>query len=128
MVYLRTVLLAISLLVLESCEQKDSERQITFRAVNKAQETIDYLTFSDDVGQRRTKSFIIPNGDSIRTSFNLESKGEGGYRMRYKFSNSKDTLTGRFGYYTNGSPLEKEFILRIYADTVLISRVPRDSY
>lgn len=128
MVYYRTVLLALSLLVLESCEQKDTERQITFRAVNKAQQTIDYLTFSNDMGQRRTTSFVISNGDSIRTNFKLESKGEGGYQIRYKFSNSRDTLSGRFGYYTNGSPLEKEFILKIYADTVLIDRVPLDSY
>lgn len=124
----RTVLLAVSLLVLESCEQKDPERQITFRAVNKAQQTIDYLTFSNDVGQRRTTSFIIPNGDSIRTNFKLEAHGEGGYRVRYKFSNSKDTLTKRFGYYTNGVPFEKELILKIYADTVLMDRISLDTY
>ena len=128
MVYLKTVLLALSLLVLESCQPRDAERQITFRAVNKAQETIDYLTFSNDVGQRKTASFVLPSGDSIRTGFKLEAKGEGGYQMRYKFISSRDTVTQRFGYYTGGSPLEKELILTVYADTVLINRIPLDSY
>ena len=66
-----------------------------------------------------TASFTLLTGDSIRTPFRLEAKSDGNYRMRYKFLGSNDTLTHCFGYFTNGSPVEKEVIVKIEVDTIV---------
>jgi hypothetical protein len=119
-------LFATGLLMVASCHPK--ERAITLRAINKAPVSVEYLAFSDGEGQGGTARFVLPTGSSIRTQVKLKGRNDGDYRMHYKFAGSQDTLTQRFGYYTNGVPLEKELILRIEADTVLIKSIPFDSY
>ena len=118
--------MAISWLLATSCQP--NERTIWLRTLNNAHEPIEYLAFSNGEGHGRTRRFVLAPGDSVRTQLRLEGKGDGDYWMRYKFTSSKDTLACRFGYYTNGSPVEKELILTIDADTVLVSRIPLDSY
>lgn len=60
-------------------------------------------------------------------NFNRIDKTDGSYQLRYTLASSPDTLTRRFGYYTNGYPTEKAFVLQIYKDSVLIARIPFDS-
>lgn len=51
--------------------------------------------------------------------FDSSMTGDGGYVL-YLFNELDTTMTYAFGYYTNGVPLNRQFVVRILNDTIVI--------
>lgn len=130
MTYFRGAIVALSFLVSGSCKQLDPDPKLSLQVTNKAHENISFLTVSIMNGQGRTAGFSIPKEATVNVDlgFGKVDKTDGSYQLRYKFSNSADTLVKDFGYYTNGYPLEKTLILNVYTDSVSVDIIPRGSY
>ena len=103
-----------------SCTERDLDQQLSVRVTNNTKQTIDYLSLSTQEAQGKTEPTRIQMGASVdlKLDFKGVDKTDGGYKMKYKLSQSKDTLVSKFGYYTNGYPLEKAILIGIYADSV----------
>ena len=130
MTYFRGAIVALSFLVWGSCTQLSPDRKLALQVTNKGQENIDFLTVSTMNGQGKTANHSVPKEATVNVDlgFGKVDKTDGSYQLRYKFSNSADTLVKDFGYYTNGYPLEKTLILNVYADSISVDRIPLDSY
>ena len=130
MTYFRAAIVALSFLVWGSCTQLSLDRKLALQVTNKGQENIDFLTVSTTNGQGRAASSSIPKEATVNVDleFGKVDKTDGSYQLRYKFSNSADTLVEEFGYYTNGYPLEKTLILNVYTDSISVNIIPRGSY
>lgn len=98
--------------------------------INNTKVPIDFLTLSTQQDQGKTVPCTLQVGDSteLELSFKDVDRTDGGYKMKYKFSQSSDTLSNEFGYYTNGYPVEKMIILGVYADSISARFILLDSY
>ena len=127
---LKSICFLLNMLTYASCKQQNSEQKIAFRVTNNSQDTIDFLTFSTQEEQGKTVPCTLQIGASTELKLNFKGvdRTDGGYKMKYKFSQSNDTLLNEFGYYTYGSPIEKEILLDVYADSISTKFVPFDAY
>ena len=126
---IKKICFLINIVICTSCNEQDLRQQISFRVTNNTQNNIDFLILSTDKDQGKSLTYKIPKGSSIdsKVDFKGVDRTDGAYKMKYKFSQSKDTLFEQFGYYTNGYPLEKELIINIYADSISMKFVPLDA-
>ena len=130
MTYFNAAVVASSLLVWGSCTQLSPDHKLSLQVTNRAQDTIDFLIVSTANEQSKTANHSVPKEATVNTmlKFDQVDKTDGSYQIRYKFSNSADTLVEKFGYYTNGYPLEKILILNVYTDSISVEGIPRGSY
>lgn len=76
------------------------------------------VEITNDGGEATTGKFELPMGQVIskQLSFSTVSPRDGHYVLKIK-----DRAPREFGYYSNGSPLERQINIELRVDTVLIN-------
>ncbi|TGV02577.1 hypothetical protein [Flavivirga rizhaonensis] len=103
---------SIAFLLLYSCCTDNGK----FLIKNNSDFDIESLSIIPD---SKTQYFKIKKGDHIyiNTCMN-EVKSDGGYSITYKNISSGKTISNSFGYYTNGSQIEKRILILISNDGI----------
>ncbi len=110
-----------SILLLSSCS---SEIKAKFEIENKTNFVIDSINIKSFDHERKSQ-FITLEPDQIETYW-LDMtdlpKVDGDYLLTFKRNETSKELK-RFGYFTNGYPLEKVTKIQIEKDTVIIDQI-----
>lgn len=109
-------------LFLSSCRNHQIAK---FEVSNDSENTIDslYIKVNDTI---QPLMFIkLEEGDKRHIDLDMTNigLGDGDYLIGYKFIEKDTIFSMRFGYYTNGSPSEKETIISIKKDTILFDYI-----
>ena len=111
----------VSILLLSSCS---SEIKAKFEIENKTNFIIDSINIKSFDHERKSQ-FIKLEPDQIETYW-LDMtdlpKVDGDYLLTFKRNENSKELK-RFGYFTNGYPLEKVTKIQIEKDTVIIDQI-----
>lgn len=115
---LRIPSLILIITTLISCNFK--KNGITSKIKNSSNETIINITFLSDENSKLEYSKIEPN-QAVEEFLDMTNnhKGDGAYKLKFERENGKKEQL-IFGYYTNGSALNKEVFCEIKNDTILI--------
>jgi len=111
----------VSILLLSSCS---SETKAKFEIENKTNFVIDSINIKSFDHERKSQ-FIKLEPDQIETywlDMTELPKVDGDYLLTFKRNETSKELK-RFGYFTNGYPLEKVTKIQIEKDTVIIDQI-----
>ncbi|PWJ55269.1 hypothetical protein CLV98_11438 [Dyadobacter jejuensis] len=113
------------LAMLGGCQILDAPREVVIEINNHSPQDIDFLRLSNHQKEGITQAYSLLTGATILVPFGFESmpNTDGSYMLQYRLASSIDTLTHQFGYYTNGYPVEKKIILKIYADSIRVDHL-----
>ena len=110
----------ILLATLSACTQKN---EITIDIKNSTEVRIDSLQIQ--ANENRNDQFISLEANE-RKKYILDMtniiKVDGSYNMTYLINGIRKYHN--FGYYTNGSPLERLVEIKFFSDTIRIERIP----
>lgn len=112
--------IGVLLTLFTSCEKDKSKNNVDITVFNYSTKKIDMVYLTTYSNEAKTTVNSLEINDSVKFVFNFKTvkNGDGCYRLRYKYSNSKDTIIKDIGYYSNGVPLESEFSIKIYNDSI----------
>jgi hypothetical protein len=111
----------ISILLLSSCS---SEIKAKFEIENKTNHVIDSINIKSFDHERKSQ-FIKLEPDQTETywlDMTELPKVDGDYLLTFKRNRTNKEIE-RFGYFTNGYPLEEVTKIRIEKDTVIIDQI-----
>ena len=106
-------LLIFSLLLFSSCCFDNGN----FEIINKSDFDIEALSIQPD-SKNHVIKLLKNEKTNLKTCMN-QTKTDGSYTISFKNSNTNKTVSYNFGYYSNGSQLEKKIVLVIKNDTIL---------
>jgi len=118
---------ALLLFTLISCETEDKVNSVDLEIINNSDKKLDIVYLSTIHDEAKTKDYSVGPNSKISAKFDFKkvAKADGSYSLFFKYEDFNDTLRQDFGYYTNGYPLDSEFTINIYTDSVKIESVPR---
>lgn len=110
---MKKIYLLLILIVFTSCNY--ILRTTSVEIINNTNHKIESLIIMPNAN---SKKVIIEKGKSINYSLDLSSipKRDGSYLLSYK-SNNK-LIERKFGYYSNGMPMENKIVIRIKNDSI----------
>ena len=119
---LKKLIALIFILSLTSCEELSEPSSVKISLINNSNKPAQ-LTFSNG------KDVVVIDADGNKTVskaliFSESLNQDGSYDLRF-LSATKDTSYS-LGYYTNGSPLDKEFQITWTNDSLKMKSIPRD--
>ncbi len=87
-----------------------------FTIINKTGFTLDFVNVSPDTSNYKT----IAIGDSLYYKCDMTNlpKVDGNYVIHFIETEQKRLKSYKFGYYTNGSPIETEIRILIFPDSI----------
>jgi|GEM_PF-4393065 len=111
----KIVCFLLGLTALQSCRAK---REVHFEFLNKADLVIDSVGISTSTNVSNVKvGTVHPRREvSLRLDMSEEDYVDGNYKIDVFAEGSKSSL--RFGYFTNGSPLENIIEIAFWGDSV----------
>ncbi|MBC3784584.1 hypothetical protein [Spirosoma utsteinense] len=109
------------------CQQIGPAYTLAVDVENRTNAPVDYLAFSNHIGQGRLETFALKPQQKVNVTFDFTdvAKTDGLYQVRYRFAGSADTLTKTFGYYTNGYPIDQQISLTVHTDSLSVKTVLR---
>jgi len=89
----------------------------SFEIVNNSSVDLDSVSIQPDSKEQVVK---IPKGTKLNFTINMDKvKSDGSYLLTYKNSKTTALIQYEFGYYTNGSQIEKNIVITISNDTII---------
>jgi hypothetical protein len=122
--------LGLLLSIATSCETVKKVNSVNFKITNNTYINIELIYLSTVYDEAKTSDNTLDSKSMIEIKFGFidVAESDGSYSLLYKFENSSDTIRRDFGYYTNGYPLESEFNIKIYNDSIGLNSTSRDFY
>ncbi len=112
---IKLLISSIMLIIIFSC----SHNKGSFFISNESDFNIDSLSIMPD---SKMKLSALKKGEEIKHDILMDkAKSDGSYFMTFKNSETNQTISQRFGYYTNGYQTESLINIRILNDTILIN-------
>ena len=111
--------LLILLLALSTFTSCSNERSVTFEIHNKTEHQIDSLKIEPNTANSK-KLISIKKGEIVEYEIDMTNieKIDGSYQLSFLIN--EEIRVEKFGYYTNGYPLEKFMSIEIVNDTIIV--------
>lgn len=115
---MRFLILVFSLLMLISCQ---NENKAKFEISNNSGNTIDSISIKSFDHNLNTHYLKLKHGESQTYFLDMKDipQVDGDYLLSFRINNKVQKR--RFGYFTNGSPLEQLTKIEIRKDTVIVN-------
>lgn len=107
------------LLALSTFTSCRNELGVTFEIYNKTEHQIDSVKIEPNAPNSK-KLISIKKGERVEFKINMTKiqKTDGAYQL--SFLKNEEIRVEKFGYYTNGYPLEKLIKIEIANDTIIV--------
>jgi hypothetical protein len=97
-----------------------------FKITNESDFKIDSLCILPD---SKKKLIALKKGEHMNYEILMNKvKSDGSYIIAFKNSETNETVSQEFGYYTNGYQIEDVINIRVLNDTILINSTFKNSY
>lgn len=120
---MKILIIILSLIALNSCQ---SDIKAKFEITNKTESTIDSINIKSFDHELNPDFLNLEPGETKIYWFDMKDipQVDGDYLLTYKYK--ANISNKRFGYFTNGFPLEKVTKIEIQQDTVIIDQIYDD--